>query len=243
MTMRPKALSKKLIQHAVGRFGYELKIIGTPPCGYAGFLGRMKREGVRPATVFDVGVGRGTPWLYSAFPEAHFVLIEPQVEFEPFLEQICQRMDAEYHLVGVGSRDEYRSIYRLLSSSTGSSFLQPNSDNEQIWGASEESVTKLHVVPLDSYSDLPGPYFLKIDTEGFELEVLRGATKVLDKTEVVLMETAISKRQVGEPDLIEIGSFMKDHGFRLIDFPVLTQQAAGGALLYVDVAFARLDRL
>jgi FkbM family methyltransferase len=239
--MRPKTLSRKLIQRAIGRFGYELKIVGTPPCGYAGFLSRMKRQGRRPATVFDIGVGRGTPWLYSAFPEAHFVLLEPQEEFEPFLREICQRIDAEYHLVGVGSRDEHRPIYRLLSSSTGSSFLPPNSENEQHWGASEKSQREMHIIPLDSYSDLPGPYFVKIDTEGFELEVLRGAAKVLEKTDVVLMETAISKRQVGEPDLIEVGSFMKDHGFRLIDFPVLTQQVAGGALLYVDVAFARAE--
>jgi hypothetical protein len=29
----------------------------------------------------------------------------------------------------------------------------------------------------------------------------------------------------------------------LIDFPVLTQQARGGPLLYVDVAFARAKQL
>ncbi|CAM5365206.1 FkbM family methyltransferase [Rhodanobacter lindaniclasticus] len=89
----------------------------------------------------------------------------------------------------------------------------------------------------------PGPFFVKIDTEGFELEVLRGAVKVLEQTEVVLMEVAIMKRQEKEPDLIEIGAFMKDNGFRLIDFPVLTQQSRGGSLLYVDVAFARAKQL
>jgi hypothetical protein len=57
------------------------------------------------------------------------------------------------------------------------------------------------------------------------------------------MEVAIAERQVGEPDLIEIGTFMKNNGFRLIDFPVLTQQATGGPLLYIDVAFARARQL
>jgi len=33
--------------------------------------------GVRtaPQTIFDVGVAKGTPWLYDAFPDAYFVLV------------------------------------------------------------------------------------------------------------------------------------------------------------------------
>jgi FkbM family methyltransferase len=180
--------------------------------------------------------------LYAAFPQAHFVLIEPQAEIEPALQAICRRIDAEYHLVGVGSREQHLPIYRLLGSPTGSSFLPPNADTEQRWGASEKS-GELHIVPLDTYCNQPGPFFLKIDTEGFELEVLRGAVKVLEQTDVVLMEVAIAKRQEEEPDLVDIGAFMKSHGFRFIDFPVLTQQTKGGPLLYVDVAFARAKDL
>lgn len=237
-----RRISRIAMERFVARFDYELKVIGSPPSGYSGFLRRMVEAGVRPRTVFDVGVGNGTPWLYAAFPQAHFVLIEPQAEFEPGLKDICKHIDAEYHLVGVGSREQHLPIYRLLSSPTGSSFLPPNADTEQRWGASEKS-GELHVVPLDTYRDQPGPFFLKIDTEGFELEVLRGAVRVLEQTDVVLMEVAIAKRQEAEPDLIDIGTFMKSNGFRLIDFPVLTQQARGGPLLYVDVAFARAEGL
>src|SRR5574337_263775 len=237
-----KALSRTAVERLIARFGSELKIVGSPPCGYSSFLHRMAQAGIRPRTVFDIGVGNGTPWLYAAFPQAHFVLIEPQREFEPVLQGICGRIDAEYHLVGVGSKEEHLPIYRLLSSPTGSSFLPPNANTEQRWGGSEKS-DELHVVPLDNYREQPGPFVVKIDTEGFELEVLRGAVKVLEQTDVVLMEVAIAERQVGEPDLIDIGTFMKSLGFHVIDFPVLTQQSTGGPLLYIDVAFARVKQL
>lgn len=237
-----KGISRAALERLIARFGYELKMVGSPPAGYSAFLNRMVAAGVRPLTVFDVGVGNGTPWLYAAFPQAHFVLIEPQREFEPVLQGICQRIDAEYHLVGVGSKEQRLPIYRLVSSPTGSSFLPPNADTEERWGTSEKS-GELHVVPLDTFCERPGPFFVKIDTEGFELEVLRGAVKVLEQTDVVLMEVAISKRQEEEPDLIEVGTFMKDNGFRLIDFPVLTQKARGASLLYADVAFARAKEL
>jgi FkbM family methyltransferase len=234
---------KTVVRSALGRvakhYGYEMRIIGSPPRGYSNFLRQVVDGGMLPKTVFDVGVATGTPWLYDAFPDAHFVLIEPQKEFEPALQDICKRMDAEYHLVGVGSSERYQPIYRLLGSPTGSSFLRPNLLNEKIWGASETS-EDLHIIPLDTYHTLPGPFFLKIDTEGYELDVLRGAAKVLAKTDVVLMEVAITQRQLGEPGLIEIGSFMESRGFRLIDFPVLSQRGSNGPLIYVDVAFARI---
>lgn len=96
------------------------------------------------------------------------------------------------------------------------------------------------IVRLDRYLDQAGPLLIKIDTEGFEMEVLRGAGDVLAKTDLVLMEVAVQKRQEGEADLIEIGSMMKKYGFRLTDIPALTQQSADGPLLYMDVAFTRV---
>lgn len=237
--MKIKTASRKVVEKLVVHFGYEMRIAGSPPCGYAKFLRQLVNAGTNPRTVFDVGVGNGTPWLYAAFPQAHFVLIEPQQEFEPAMRAICAGMDAEYHVVGAGRSEKNLPIYRLTSSPTGSSFLPPNPRTDAVWGPSEKSEDALHVVPLDTYHALPGPFFLKIDTEGYELEVLNGARKILEKTEVVLMEVALTPRQVGEPDLVDIGTFMKNQGFHLINFPVLQQQAMDGHLLYVDAAFAK----
>lgn len=238
--MSIRRLPRKWIERVVAHYGYELKEVGAPPCGYDTFLARVRASGFRPRTVFDVGVGHGTPWLYNGFPGSHFVLLEPQREFSESMERICYRIDAEYHLVGVGRCKQQLPLYRLLNSSTGSSFLKPNAHTDQAWGKSERSHDYMQIVPLDDYADRPGPYFLKIDTEGYELEVLRGAQKVLDQTDVVLLEVAFTPRQDGEPDLCDIGAFMRSRGFRLIDFPNLVQKSTHGSLVYGDVAFARI---
>ena len=53
---------------------------------YAGMRpDQMRQRGFEPATVIDVGAGRGTRYLYLAFPDAHHVLLEPLSDFEPEL--------------------------------------------------------------------------------------------------------------------------------------------------------------
>jgi len=238
--MKGKSIARGILEKIIGHYGYSLKIDGSPPRGFANFFNYIIKTGFQPGTVFDVGVGYGTPWLYKAFPKAHFVLIEPQLEFETSLKRLCRQMDAEYHRVGAGETEASLPLYRLSNSPTGSSFLPPSEQATNIWGIFNQSEESIHIVQLDTYMDRSEPFLLKIDTEGYELKVLQGATAILAKTKFVLMEVAIAERQVGEADLIEIGMFMKENGFRIIDIPMLTQQSVNGPLLYVDVAFARI---
>lgn len=241
--MKLTTMTRSLLRSLLAKFGYDLQIIGMPVRGFRNFLEFVKISGIKPATVFDIGVGYGTPWLYEAFPEARFVLIEPQTEFEPYLKRICESINAEYHLVGVGKEERSTQIYRPHNSPTGSSFLPPTKQAEDIWGTHSRSDSTMQIVKLDRFKDRNGPFLLKIDTEGFELEVLQGASSILENTDLVIMEVAVVKRHEGEADLIELGTILKKHGFRLMDIPVLTQQSNKGPLLYMDVAFVKSGSL
>src|SRR5687767_1502759 len=48
----------------------------------------LARYGIRPATVFDIGVAFGTPWLYEGFPQATLVLVDPTRESIPHMQNI-----------------------------------------------------------------------------------------------------------------------------------------------------------
>ena len=48
----------------------------------------LRRAGIAPATVIDVGAANGTRALYEAYPDARLVLIEPLVEHEPDLQRL-----------------------------------------------------------------------------------------------------------------------------------------------------------
>jgi hypothetical protein len=63
----------------------------------------------------------------------------------------------------------------------------------------------------------PAPYGIKIDTEGFELEVLKGAARSLANIEFIIAEVSVKKRFTNSYRFSDIAAFLGGHGFELID--------------------------
>lgn len=109
-----KKLLKYIINSSLGALGFEIRRKQGKPSGkpsadlcsrmynlrvsMAEVLDHFAALGFSPATVIDVGVASGTPALYTRFPNARHLLIEPLEEFEERLQTICSRYDAEYVL-------------------------------------------------------------------------------------------------------------------------------------------------
>jgi hypothetical protein len=93
------------------------------------------------------------------------------------------------------------------------------------------------VVPLDDYCvDLPsGGVSLKIDTQGFELEVLQGATAMLARTSMVRVELSLAALYEGQPDYVEVICYLRDRGYRLTYLEPGFEDPTTGELLQADV--------
>lgn len=75
------------------------------------------------------------------------------------------------------------------------------------------------------------PYMLKIDVEGHELEVLRGAAASLAHTQVALIETRQNER--------EIGAVMSGHGFRPFVYDALARRLSPASEGHLNTMFVR----
>jgi hypothetical protein len=64
-------------------------------------------------------------------------------------------------------------------------------------------------------SDYSPPFLVKIDTEGFELEVLSGGTNTLKSASGVIVECSIARRFIGGYEFADLIAFMDDHEFKL----------------------------
>jgi len=200
-------------------------------------LANARANGLEPATVLDIGVAWGTADLYEGFPDAKHLLVEPLSEYEPALRDICARHDAEYVLAAAGSEPGEMEIAVHRVPTLSSPLGERGGDVE---GATEaRRVPVVRVDELVAERGLPGPYVVKADVEGAELQALEGASSILGQTELVLLETSLWSFWPDAPLIGDVVAWMRERGFAIYDFWGGHLRPLDGALAQIDIAFAR----
>ena len=202
-------------------------------------LAHVRGLGLEPATVFDVGVAWGTPELYEAFPRAHHVLVEPLVEYEPRIREVEQRYSAEWVQAAAGPSPgtAEMAVHRTW-------FMSSMLGGWKGHDADDVVPREVPVMTLDQVREergLRGPFVVKVDVEGGELRVLDGASRVLEETELVLLEVNMFRFLPEAPDFGDVVLYMRDRGFAVYDFYGGHLRLLDGALAMTNVAFVRAD--
>ncbi len=173
-------------------------------------LERAVSRGLKVNTVIDVGAsdGRWTLTASKLFPEAKFFLVEPNQAHEASLQAIhsmYSNMDYVIAAAGDISGEIYFSTPDLFSG-----FIQEKSD---------EGNSKVIIEKLDFWiikRNLPPPYVLKVNTNGAEWLVIRGAAETLKQTNMVILES-YNFSEHGQLRFHEICLIMEELHFRCID--------------------------
>ena len=205
------------------------------------FLEDIHARGFAPSAILDVGAHSGgwSKTAVSIFRGAEIFMIEPKVEMEPHLKSFQKEYPrSKYFLCGAGPREEIKTLSLWPNYGEGTSFLPAPQDNLANAGIQR----KVEIVTIDSLISagkiLP-PNLLKVDVEGFEIEVLKGASKALVAAEVVILEASLYRRLPGMPLIHEIINFMVERDFSVYDFPGLHKRPELGVLHIVDICFVR----
>ena len=200
---------------------------------------QLRRAGMRPQTVIDVGVATGTPELYDAFPEAHFLLVEAVAENEPYLKNILERVSGEYALAAATSEPGTISLHVSADPAErwNSTIFRTGGGETARWA--ERQVPAVRIDDLVAERGLKPPFLIKADTEGSELEVLRGAEATLEDTLAVALEVNVADHLEGAPRLADVVGFMADRSFAAYDIVGGFSRASDGALVIVDMVFVR----
>jgi FkbM family methyltransferase len=199
-------------------------------------LEHLRRMGVAPATIIDVGVADGTPELYRIFPDSRFLLVEPQEEYESALQQILAAVDGEYAIAAASSTAGTITLHIPEGNPEGASVLcEPDQR------LSRREVQAVRIDDLVADRRLAPPFLVKADTQGSELEAMSGAEQTLHHTDAVVLEVSLFEFFEGSPQLAEVVAFMKERGFVTYDIVGGHDRPLDGALAQIDFVFVRED--
>ena len=211
-----------------------------------------------PVVLVDVGCRGGLP--EELWPIRRMVR---HIGFDAD-EKECARLSKEAH--ELFSRSIYplfvggwdgESEFHLYQSKGDSSALHPNPRYAELIGGPRfaiEETLPVKTTRLDSFfsanPNLPGPDMIKLDTQGTELDILKGAVKCLETCSLVEIEVEFFPMYKDQPLFHDVMGFMLDQGFELLYLNRVFSQRRGfqgfskGQITFGDALFVRReDRL
>jgi FkbM family methyltransferase len=196
----------------------------------------------RVATVFDIGVDTGTPWLYETFPSAKFVLVDPLEEARRHVEAIAPNIGYVFHETALADYKGTADIHipaKADGVKTSMSSMMQRSDST----AARLIRTTRREVPVTLLDELSAacepPFGIKIDVEGFELPVLRGGPRSLNRCAFVILELSVTRRFDGMYPPSQIFALLAEHGLELRDVVAVTGSERGALPRRMDCLFTR----
>lgn len=198
-----------------------------------------RRLGLLPATVIDVGAANGAFTLkcHKIFPRARYILIEPLQEYRSHLERVTKTVPKSECIISAATAKQGEVSINVHPDLVGSSLYLENEDSD-VNGVPRRVITDT----IDNFCEnrnAVGPYLIKVDVQGGELEVLSGAKEILKETEYVILEISLFQFFMGGPQFYEVVHYMKSCGFVVYDIFDVQYRPFDGAMSQVDMAFVR----
>jgi FkbM family methyltransferase len=204
----------------------------------------LKKLGYAPTTIFDVGAAKGF-WSHAiaeVFPHAAYHLFEPLIDHVPEYASSMEWNLALHpsfvlHKLALGEVTGETAI-NVLPESSSSTILDFDVGDLEVRRLRVPAMTLDDVVRERT---LPAPQIVKIDVQGAELSVLKGAQSILPEIDVLLLECWICRGYDRKtPLLSEIMNWLADFGFMLWDLGDSHRDSyrdAEGVLTTVDCMF------
>lgn len=230
---------KKSVQHQLMRLtGDRLLPFEDPRHGMVD-TNDLSRAGGEINTIVDVGAhtGQSAIRFRVAFPDARIISVEPIRSTFAELQRRTADLNVECFRLALGPANGMATMYLTPVSNTNS-LVRPT--DEECQGTEE-----VEVQTFDDFAaaiDIDTIDLLKIDAEGFDLEVLHGAHATLAARRVrfVLIEVGFHPGDDRHPLFDDVRATLMEHGFRVFGIYAQTLEWTGEpAMRFANALFCR----
>lgn len=194
-------------------------------------------------TVIDVGANRGQFALVARerWPAARLICFEPLPEPAAVLRHVLgENESVEIVQAAVGAEPGTATIHVSQSDDSSSLLSMTKRQSATFPGTQEVATMEVQTTSLDRQlgEGVARPALLKLDVQGFELEVLRGAERLLSNIDFVVVECSFQEFYAGQARADEVVRLLHAHGFSLIAGTAPTVDRHG-VVLQLDFIFAQ----
>jgi FkbM family methyltransferase len=200
--------------------------------------------GMELASVVDIGanVGQFSLLVRALHSAARIVAFEPLPEAAARYRQVFDG-DGRVTLHEAAVSPEAGTATMHVSAAADSSSLLPIAErqSELFPGTEEVGTTDVAVGPLDQFvnvSEVQAPAMLKIDVQGFELEVLRGSVTLLPSFGHVYVEASFEALYEDQALFADVEAFLVSQGFEEVG-RYNVAQTEEGTPIQADFLFRR----
>ena len=181
-----------------------------------------------PLVVVDVGARKGFEKHWNHYgDQINLIGFEPNKEsYKECVEEKSNTQTTYYPYaldISAGERDLY-----VTANISGCSLLKPNKNTIEKFGMEDHltimSIDKVQTIDLDTFTEqnnIENIDFIKLDTEGTELNILKGSKNILKKSVLGLsIEVKFIKVNDDQPLFFEIDKYLRSLGFELYDLDI-----------------------
>jgi FkbM family methyltransferase len=201
----------------------------------AGTLHWLSSHQFEVRTVLDVGAsdGRWSELCMNFFPEAKYVLFEPQPVHSDALDMFAK-----------ASSQAVAIVRKAVGGSEGHTFFDASDPLSGALAQNDKgnNIIDVELTTIDasvSQYGTAGPYLLKLDTHGYEKPILEGAGNTLEKAEILIIEAYNHRIADGAFLFWELCAFLSGKGFRPVDLVDVIHRVRDDSLWQIDLVFVK----
>lgn len=239
---------KKPLKKIINKLGYTLQKVNksTPTVNtnskdylLFNFYDTLKKMGFTPRHIVDIGANHGT-WTREAlryFPEAYYTLLEPQHWLKKSFQDILDvNSKVQFYPVGAGEK-EGSFQFTIVNRDDSCSFRYSQEEAKEA-GFEQIEISVVTLNGLLSNSEWPIPDIIKIDAEGLDIEVLKGASNFFGKTEIFMVEAGVVNKSF-ENSFLKLINFMDENNYSLFEITDLNRPLQLQVLWLVELVFVK----
>jgi FkbM family methyltransferase len=197
-------------------------------------INRIKEKGYTPDLIFDIGAEKGS-WtrdMLNIYPYSKYILCEA-IDYS----ELNNFNTSNFIVIKELLFDSEKEVDWYEMRNTGDSIFKERGNHfKNCVAIKRKTITLNNLIKSKNIVENKKNILIKIDCQGAEISILKGATDILDKTDFIVLEIPLfGQYNEGVPNFLEHIQFMDSIGF--IPYDIADNHYINGFNRQIDMIF------